>query len=75
LIEHALLVGADAIGQVRGLRVAHVAGQRSKRLVCRDLEGFGCAFVLGVLQQLLLTAVAADHVEWRLAQAGDLTDN
>ena len=74
-LEHLLLVGADRRGQRGGLIVADGPRQALDRRVGGDLQGLGGAGVLGVLQDLLLAAGAAQEIERRLAERERLPDN
>src|SRR4051794_6892407 len=74
-VEHALLVREDVLRELRGLAVAVRGGEPLDRGVRRDLERLGRAVVLGVLEDLLLAARPAHHVEGRLAEGERLADD
>jgi hypothetical protein len=67
--EHALLLLAVTLGELRRRLVADRARGRDEPVVGGDLEGLGRALVLGVLEQLLLAALAAQDVDGPLESA------
>src|SRR6202012_4838581 len=72
--EHLLLVSKDAVSEIGRLDVADRACEPLDRGVGRDLQRLGGAGVLGVLEDLLLTAGAAHQIKRGLAERQRLTE-
>src|SRR6202012_5707830 len=72
--RHPLLLFADVAGEFRRLGVADFGREDLQRQVGRDLLVLGGELRLGVLQQLLLLAVATDRVQRAFRDRGRFAD-
>ena len=74
-VAHALLLAPDPLRELRGLPVAHDLGEVLDRGVRRDLLGLILELRLGVLQEPLLLAGSAKHVNRALERGNALARN